>query len=96
MKDNYLLTGGSGKLGSHIRKLISCDSPPHAEMDILNKNQLERHFQNKFNGVIHLAAVSSQKTAEIFQEESYRINVLGSRNVAQIAFQIRRKRSVML
>jgi len=84
MNEKYLITGGSGKLGTHLQKHLDCDAPSHAEMDILDLAQLESHINNVYDGVIHLAAISDQKYAAMHQEEAYRINVLGSRNVAQI------------
>ena len=55
-------------------------------MNILNICQMEKYIKaNKVNSILHLAAISDQKFAEKEKLLSYKINVLGTRNVTKIA-----------
>ncbi len=82
----YLMTGGSGKLGTALRGKIRCDAPSHAELDILKKDQLDHVLgSGRYDVFIHLAALSSAKYADAHKEESYAVNVLGTRQVAEAA-----------
>jgi dTDP-4-dehydrorhamnose reductase len=82
----YLVTGGQGKLGSELCPLIDCVAPHHTEMDILMPDQVESFIARPdIDAVIHLAAIVSRATAEKDKLLSYRVNVHGTRNIAQAA-----------
>jgi dTDP-4-dehydrorhamnose reductase len=82
----YLIIGGSGKLGRALREKIQGDAPSHTQLDILNQDHLNQYLvSGRYDVVIHLAALSNQKYAEAHKEESYQLNVIGTRQVAEAA-----------
>ena len=40
-----LVTGGSGKLGRQLKKIIDCHAPTHQELDITEKTMVEEYFR---------------------------------------------------
>ena len=82
----YLVTGGHGKLGTELCPLIDCIAPHHHEMDILSPEQVDYLMAGEdIDAVIHLAAITSRKAAEDDKSESYKVNVVGTRTVAESA-----------
>ncbi|GAI74511.1 unnamed protein product, partial [marine sediment metagenome] len=82
----YLITGGWGRLGSHMKDSIPSVASRKNQMNILSTNQVEYLVKTaKFDAILHLAAISNQKLAEKEKLLSYQVNVLGTRNVAEIA-----------
>lgn len=82
----YLITGGHGKLGTHLREHLDSVSPTRSEMDILDLGQLDKVVgECGADAIVHLAAISDQKLAGRERLESYRVNVIGTRNVAAAA-----------
>ena len=63
---HILVTGGSGLVGSHIKKLVTNNEKyrnmkftfiSSKDCDLTNRNDVLKYFKNKdFNGIIHLAA----------------------------------------
>lgn len=91
MKD-YLITGGFGKLGAHIRDSISAFCPTKDEMNILNLAQMEQYIrEHPAISILHLAAISDRKIAEIDKQRSYNTNVRGTAHIAQIAARLGKK-----
>ena len=83
---NYLVTGGWGRLGSHIRNSIQCTAPERSEMNILDVSQIRQFLEtNAFDAILHLAAISDQNLAAKEKYLSYQVNVLGTRNMAEMA-----------
>lgn len=68
-----LLTGGSGLLGRHLRKLMKVDAPSHKRLDITNPRG-----RKKYNLIIHAAAYTKVAQAEIDRDECFRVNVFGT------------------
>ena len=85
MNEKYLITGGSGKLGTHLKELLSCETPTHQQFDITDPKKIRNYLNEDYKAIIHLAAISDQQYAANHQEESYIVNVLGCRNLAKIA-----------
>lgn len=85
MKD-YLITGGFGKLGSHLRDTLSAFSPTRQEMNILNVAQMERYLEDyPAKSILHLAAISDRTIADNQRQLSYEVNVRGTAHVARLA-----------
>jgi nucleoside-diphosphate-sugar epimerase len=75
-----LVTGGSGYLGSHVRRYFSADDfSRRSNLDILNLGDTEQ-IQD-YDAVIHLAAYMDKSPSGA--DLSFRTNVEGTRNVLQ-------------
>ena len=63
---NILLTGGSGNLGTELKKILSnCTSPIKQELDVTNRKQVFDFFQkNSIDLVIHTAAITNIRLCE--------------------------------
>ena len=82
----YLFTGGFGKLGSELSKLIPSDVPSHQELDILDVDKIDSILgKHNYEAIIHLAAITDRNYAASHKEESYLVNVVGTRNIAKLA-----------
>jgi dTDP-4-dehydrorhamnose reductase len=81
----YLVTGGHGKLGTELCKLVNCVTPTREEMDILDPQQVQKFITPDIDAVIHLAAITSRAEADKDKFRSYQVNVLGTRNVSWMA-----------
>jgi dTDP-4-dehydrorhamnose reductase len=84
-----LLTGGSGVLGTALRKIEpNIIAPSHNELDITNAQQCKEIIA-KYNSdiIIHAAGYTDVANAENDKEKCKKINVDGTRNIAQAVFQ---------
>jgi len=82
----FLVTGGWGRLGTHIREAITCVAPKKEGVNILDIQQIRQYLESSaFDAILHLAAITDQKLAEKQKGLSYQVNVLGTRNLAQVA-----------
>jgi dTDP-4-dehydrorhamnose reductase len=78
-----LITGGAGSLGIELQKVFSENiSPTHEELDITNKEQIKKIFQqNKINTVIHTAAITKIRECEKNKQLAWSVNVQGTKNI---------------
>lgn len=82
----YLATGGWGRLGYYIRDSITCIAPTEKEMNILDTSQIKIFVEsNNFDAILHLAAITDYRFAEKEKNVCYRVNVLGTRNISEMA-----------
>jgi len=79
-----LLTGGSGLLGRELKKHIGCMNPRRQEFDILKEDSIKKFMSSAFALIVHCAAYTDLVSAETNKEECYRVNVLGTRNLASL------------
>ncbi len=79
------ITGASGKLGSRLRRLFPGSvAPPHSELDITKADATRKYILNgSFDTVIHCAALTSIRYCEEHREETYSVNVNGTRNLIE-------------
>ena len=90
--EQYLITGGFGKLGTELRGKISALAPTSTELDILNEACFARYLANPaVTAILHLAAISDSVLAEKDKHHSYRVNVQGTAVTARAAAQFHKK-----
>lgn len=85
-----LVTGASGFVGSRFVRRWAGEytilAPTHAELDITDSASVESYFAfHHPQVVLHLAALSNTAYCEQNPDESYRVNVLGTQNLARSA-----------
>ncbi len=87
--DKILLTGGSGTLGQHILKsglFKNIIAPSRAELDITKADSVEKFFsQNKFDAIIHCAAMARVNECEKEPTKAIETNITGTGNLAVAA-----------
>ena len=78
-----LITGGTGSLGVELQKVFPENiSPTHKELDVTNKEQVKKIFQqNKIDTVIHTAAITKIRKCEENKELAWNVNVQGTKNI---------------
>jgi dTDP-4-dehydrorhamnose reductase len=78
-----LITGGTGSLGMELQKIFTENiSPTHSELDITNKEQIKKIFQqNKIDTVIHTAAITKIRKCEYDKQLAWNVNVEGTKNL---------------
>ena len=78
-----LLTGGSGKLGTELQKIIKCYAPNRKTLDITNPHSfLDFYGRRDIETVIHAAAYTDVPKCEINRRGAIDINIIGTKNVA--------------
>ena len=88
----YVVTGGAGRLGSYLCKKIDCVAPSKAELDVLNLKQIEKHVSpDSIDAILHLAAICDVPTIERNKEETYLLNVQGTRNISNAGARLNKK-----
>ena len=80
-----LLTGGSGRLGTELRRsLPDVVAPPRAAMDITDRSSVEQALDRCHPGLlIHAAAFTDVAAAERERAVCWRTNVGGTQNIAR-------------
>ena len=88
MKTNFeriVLTGGGGRLGSEIKRLLpGIITPDLPDFDICKAEQVEAvldEYQPEI--VVHAAAYTNVAGAEKAREDCWRVNVEGTRNIVK-------------
>ena len=94
MNDVFLVTGGEGFIGRNIiSKLkdlggeaysLDIAGKPDFKVSITNRKKLD-NINKKFDGIFHLAAVTSPPQFEIKPDKGLRVNVNGTFNVLDFA-----------
>lgn len=93
---NCLVTGFSGRLGTALAKFGEEVNFIDIPVDILDAGSLADMIESEdkkcfysekgeIDALLHLAAYTSVDKAEVEKEECYKINVLGTKNVAAVA-----------
>lgn len=78
-----LITGGSGALGTSLRKVFkNAFCPPHSEMDVTNSKSVDKTILSyKPNTLVHTAALVGIRGCEEDKEKAWLINVEGTQNI---------------
>lgn len=80
-----VLFGGSGHLGSNIRKNLTCIAPSHTEIDITNYSDLvNSSLLNNATAIIHSAGFIDTVKCEIDPDKCLDINVIGTYNLVKL------------
>jgi dTDP-4-dehydrorhamnose reductase len=79
MQNDTLFTGGSGLLGTEMKKYLKFDAPRHSVMDITSPETLKGDYKT----VIHAAAYTEVTMAETEKEKCININVVGTANMVK-------------
>ena len=82
-----LITGGSGILGTELKKFFPNSLfPSHSELDITNHEMVFDYFsKNEFDLIIHTAAMTSVRQCESEKKLSWDTNVIGTKNLVDAA-----------
>lgn len=71
----YLITGGSGRLGTELKKHFKGQYPTHKEFDITKFTTMDCDI------IIHIAGYTDVDKAEIQKFECFKANVMGTYNL---------------
>ena len=73
---SVLITGGSGILGSELKKKFpNALTPTHEELDISDRSSVNDFFnKNEFDIIIHTAAMTSVRKCEEEKDHTWKIN----------------------
>lgn len=85
-----LLTGGSGRLGTELRRLLpDLLAPTSRELDVTSHESVSAFVRRARPSVlVHAAAYTNVSAAEREREACWRVNVLGTRHVARAADEV--------
>jgi len=84
-----LLTGGSGLLGSEIRRLVpNILAPPRQDFDVTDYNQMTKFLQDlKITTIIHAAAFTSPPKVDADPPLAIRANIIGTANLVNLCIE---------
>jgi dTDP-4-dehydrorhamnose reductase len=84
-----LLTGGSGRLGTELRKLRGYTAPDHDDLDVTRPEHVARTLAEvQPDLIVHAAAYTDTSLPDRVPVEAvrcWRTNVLGTRNIVDLA-----------
>ncbi len=86
-----LITGGSGLLGTELKKFFPNSLfPSHSDLDITNNEMVFDYFsKNEFDSIIHAAAMTSVRQCESEKKLSWDTNVVGTKNLVDATTEFR-------
>ena len=86
-----LITGGSGILGTELKKLFPNSLfPSHSDLDITNNEMVFDYFsKNEFDSIIHTAAMTSVRQCESEKKSCWNSNVVGTKNLIDATTEFR-------
>ena len=86
-----LITGGSGILGTELKKLFPNSLfPSHSDLDITNNEMVFDYFsKNEFDSIIHTAAMTSVRQCESEKKLCWNSNAVGTKNLVDATTKFR-------
>jgi dTDP-4-dehydrorhamnose reductase len=87
-----LVTGGSGQLGSELKKLMPTASfPSHKEFDVTRYHSMYDYGIKEYDVILHAAAITSPPIVNESTEEAIDTNIIGTCNIVKLckAFDIK-------
>tara|TARA_Y100001970_G_scaffold260899_1_gene343426 strand:- start:4134 stop:4877 length:744 start_codon:yes stop_codon:yes gene_type:complete len=95
LKDNILLLGGSGTLGSAIIRsglFYNLKYPSSSKLNILDQNKIEKFIiKNKIKIILHFAGMARVKECEKNKIDAYEVNIIGTSNVTNAILNVNKK-----
>lgn len=95
MKEKILYTGSKGQLGYDFGKILRNDHEVESlgidieDVDITNETEIKKFiFEYKPTIIVHIAAWTNVDSAESNSENAYKVNVLGTKFIAEAAASI--------
>ena len=87
MEMKTLVTGGTGRLGRElVKQFPDCLHPSSIEFDITSRVRVNSYFWwHNIGTVVHAAAKTSVQRCEEYRNEAYETNVVGTRNLVEVA-----------
>ena len=96
LSQKTLLTGSSGLLGGKIKLSGSFPNlltPSRSELDITNQESINKYFfNNKFEVIIHAAALARMSECEKFPHNALDVNTVGTANIVNNVLQQEKRR----
>jgi len=96
LSQKTLLTGSSGLLGGKIKLSGSFPNlltPSRSELDITNQESINKYFfNNKFEVIIHAAALARMSECEKFPHNAIDVNTVGTANIVNNVLQQEKRR----
>lgn len=88
-----LFTGGSGLLGSELKKHFQGGLfPTHKELDITDRRAIQIFFKkNRFDIVVHLAAFISPPQIDKDPRKALEVNIIGTANLVAACMEYKKK-----
>lgn len=83
---SFLLTGGSGRLGTELKKLLDCIAPNSKEFNITREDSIDYYldgFRGNIQSIIHCAAFTDVPGAEKNNKDAVLTNIIGTRNISE-------------
>lgn len=93
MQKKYIVTGGSGLLGSELRKHLPTSLfPSHSELDVTHPDTIERYVSNSdMYGVLHAAAFISPPKIDKDPLQAIAVNIIGTANIVSACIKFKKK-----
>ena len=96
LKNNVLLLGGTGTLGSKIIKskfFPNLKHPKKKILNILNRNKIEKYLiKEKISLILHCAALARVKDCEFNKNKAKKINIIGTQNIVKSILKIKKNK----
>lgn len=85
-QEKVIFTGGSGLLGSEIKKLLPLVRyPSSSHFDVTNPDQMEQYVKmGEYSLLVHAAAITSPPRCQADPEKAIHVNVIGTANVVRL------------
>jgi len=85
-QQRVLVTGGSGRLGTELKKLLpKADFPASAVFDMTNEKQMEKYLRRSSpSTIIHAAAVISPPVIDKDPAKALEVNIIGTALLAKL------------
>jgi len=93
MQKKYIVTGGSGLLGTELRNHLPTSLfPSHSDLDVTRPDTIEKYVSNTdIYGVLHAAAFISPPKIDKDPLQAIAVNIIGTANIVSACIQYNKK-----